>query len=264
MAAGRRNEHRFENSPMSADGFLGRWARRKSDVQLGKPLEQETPSAPLPGAVAAVATARQSPTHEAQPAAVASAPAQALAEPPAEIKLPTLQDVQQLSLDGDFKPFMARGVTPEVKNAAMRKLFTDPHYNIMDGLDTYIEDYSISEPIPESMLRQMASAKFMNLFNEDTDEDKALKGHAVTPPPATPPPAALAETPDAQPAQSVAESTPDSDSDPAATSAQQPPATQAVVLSADQPPKENDVHHPDLRLQPDHAAQPHVVGHGTQ
>jgi hypothetical protein len=57
-------------------------------------------------------------------------------------------------------------VTPEVRNAAMKKLFADPHYQVMDRLDTYIDDYSQADPIPESMLRQMASARFLQLFED--------------------------------------------------------------------------------------------------
>ena len=48
----------------------------------------------------------------------------------------------------------------------MKKLFSDPHYQVMDRLDTYIDDYSLADPIPESMLRQMASAKFLQLFED--------------------------------------------------------------------------------------------------
>jgi len=256
---------------MSADGFLGRWARRKSDVQQGKPIAEVLPTAaaqgpietPIPADGAAVLVARQG-----LPAAPASAPE---AVPAESTPLPTLHDVQQLTLDGDFKPFMAQGVTPEVKNAAMKKLFTDPHYNIMDGLDTYIEDYSISEPIPESMLRQMASAKFLNLFDEDTDKDKALKGHAPVQPQPTQPPlaepsAALAETPDAETARNKAKSLEEIDADssvPTATSAHEPPATQVAALSAEQPLEEHDAHHTNLRLQPDHAAEPQSSGHGA-
>ncbi len=87
----------------------------------------------------------------------------------------TLDDARLLTQDSDFKPFMAGGVSPEVRNAAMKKLFADPHFNVMDGLDTYIDDYSKFDPIPESMLRQMASAKFLKLFG-DEDEDKDRKG----------------------------------------------------------------------------------------
>lgn len=84
--------------------------------------------------------------------------------------LPTLADVAKLTADSDYSVFMAKGVAPEVKNAAMKKLFSDPHYNIMDGLDIYIDDYSSPEIMPKSMLRKMASARVLNLF---TDEDEA-------------------------------------------------------------------------------------------
>ena len=66
---------------------------------------------------------------------------------------------------------MGQGVAPEVKNAAMKKLFADPHFNVMDRMDIYIDDYSQADPLPLAMLRQMNGAKFLNLF-EDEDEDK--------------------------------------------------------------------------------------------
>ena len=65
---------------------------------------------------------------------------------------------------------MARGVTPDVKNAAMKKLFTDPHFNVMDRMDIYIDDYSQPDPLPMAMLRQMTSAKTLNLFNDEPED----------------------------------------------------------------------------------------------
>jgi hypothetical protein len=64
---------------------------------------------------------------------------------------------------------MARGVSPEVRNAAMKKLFADPQFNVMDRLDTYIDDYSQPDPLPAAMLRQMASAQFLKLFDDDNE-----------------------------------------------------------------------------------------------
>ena len=69
---------------------------------------------------------------------------------------------------------MGQGVAPEVKNAAMKKLFADPHFNVMDRMDIYIDDYSQPDPLPLAMLRQMNGAKFLNLFeDEDQGKDKA-------------------------------------------------------------------------------------------
>eukprot|EP01136_Pigoraptor_vietnamica_P045222 Opistho-1_new@22931 len=145
------------------EGFLGRWARRKADVREGKPLAEPVVAVPEPMAQAPVAVVADTP--------VSDAPGEATPEP----ALPTLDDALALTPSSDFKPFMAQGVTPEVKNAAMKQLFTDPHYNVMDGLDTYIDDYSKPDPIPESMLRNMVSAQFLKLFEEEEKDADVAK-----------------------------------------------------------------------------------------
>ena len=71
----------------------------------------------------------------------------------------------------------------------MKKLFSDPHFNIMDGLDTYIEDYNTPDPLPASWLRQMAQSKALGLFADE----EAL-------PQASPDGAALSQAPSSQPA----------------------------------------------------------------
>ncbi|MGS0757921.1 DUF3306 domain-containing protein, partial [Roseateles sp. GG27B] len=58
--------------------------------------------------------------------------------------------------------------------AAMKKLFSDPHFNVMDGLDIYIDDYTQADPIPLAMLREMNQSKALKLF-EEVDE-KASAG----------------------------------------------------------------------------------------
>ena len=150
------------------DGFFNRWARRKADARQGKPLDELAPAEP--------------PRPQPLVSQKAATP-EALTIKPSPVETPevaappplTVEDANALTQHSDFKPFMAQQVQPEVRNAAMKKLFADPHYNVMDGLDTYIDDYSKSDPIPESMLRQMVSAQFLKLFDEETTE-------AITPP----------------------------------------------------------------------------------
>ena len=135
-----------------ADGFLGRWSRRKQEVREGKPVQDPAPPVPQASVPAGVNA----------PAPLAAQPAAAPVPPePAAAPLPTLQDVQSLSIDSDFKPFASRAVAPEVRNAAMKKLFTDPHFNVMDGLDIYIDDYTQPDPLPAAKLKQMASVSAM-------------------------------------------------------------------------------------------------------
>jgi hypothetical protein len=73
---------------------------------------------------------------------------------------PTLQEAQQLTPASDFRPFVARAVAPEVRNAAFKQLFTDPHFNVMDGLDIYIDDYSKPDPLPLAVARELLAAHF--------------------------------------------------------------------------------------------------------
>ena len=169
----------------AASGFLGRWSRRKAGIDESAQVE------PLP-------TISPATTAPLLPMASETA-----AVPEAEIPLPSMADVAALTRESDFAPFVRAGVEPGVRNAAMKKLFSDPHFNIMDGLDTYIDDYSKPDPIPPSMLRLMNQAATLGLFDEEDDEEKGA--------------AAALACPDGSPATQLAQSLPtqpDPDPDP--------------------------------------------------
>jgi hypothetical protein len=139
-----------------SDGFLGRWSQRKRDAQAGR-LDGDAPHNDMrPGVVS---TTEPLPLTES----VQSSPSQ---DSP-EREPPTLADTAQLTPDSDFQPFMAKDVASEVRNAAMKKLFTDPHFNVMDGLDIYIGDYNTPDPLPPEMLRQMVGAQFLGLWDDE-------------------------------------------------------------------------------------------------
>src|SRR5690606_36815052 len=126
-------------SKVMGDGFLGRWSRRKQEVREGKPVAEPPPPSAKPAAESLSASAA---THPAPAAArlatVQAPPPEAAAPPPA----PTLEDAQALTPASDFKAFVARGVPADVRNLAMKKLFADPHFNVMDGLAIYVGDYT--------------------------------------------------------------------------------------------------------------------------
>jgi hypothetical protein len=50
-------------------------------------------------------------------------------------------------------------------------MFSDPHFNIMDGLDIYIDDYSKPDPIPLEMLKRMVQSDMLNIFRKDSAEE---------------------------------------------------------------------------------------------
>jgi hypothetical protein len=160
---------------MAEDGFLQRWSKRKASLGDRAPdhppksgVGQLPVAPPVDGGVL-------KPPNPA-PTARADAPDKALPGDAhtAATPAPSLADTEALTPASDFRPFMGQGVAPEVKNAAMKKLFADPHFNVMDRMDIYIDDYSQPDPLPLAMLRQMNGAKFLNLFeDEDQDKDKA-------------------------------------------------------------------------------------------
>jgi len=224
------------------DGFLGRWARRKNDALQGKPMDEPTPVAAVPAAGKPVGADATFPTKTAgQPAPGAESANPA--EPSEPIKHLSLDDVKDLTKDSDFKPFMNPSVEPGVRNAAMKKLFSDPHFNVMDGLDIYIDDYSKPDPLPLSMLRQMTSAKFLKLFDDDEEEAKKAKDAAANA-------AVTRETAQTLPENSVAQSEP-------------APEELAALPNPDIQDTQEDHVHIDLRLQPDHAPQGPDTGRGA-
>ena len=222
-----------------AEGFLGRWSKRKLDANEGRPLALEpgTPAALVPAA--ATITPAPQVVHAAPqvappvpqvahpvpqvviPAHQPVIPAEAGIQPGSPAPL-SMDDAHALTTDSDFRPFVARDVAPAVRNAAMKKLFSDPHFNVMDRLDTYIDDYSQPDPIPQAMLRQLASGKFLGLFREEEEQEAKAAQEAAT---------RLGR---------------EGANDPAGETVAQSAAAPAVPEA----PSDDD---PDLRLQQDHA-----------
>ena len=118
-----------------AEGFLGRWSKRKAGKEVNEPVLPEKKL--------------EAPKESSQASPVEVIPEEA--PPPA-----TLEDVAKIDrFDPDFSAFMKPDVDPAVQQAALKKMFTDPHFNIMDGLDIYIDDYSKPDPLPPGMLERM-------------------------------------------------------------------------------------------------------------
>jgi Protein of unknown function (DUF3306) len=164
-------------------GFLSRWSRRKALVREGREAVDPVPAAPAAPVVPAA------PVGHAAPVASAAAVSPAVGDQtePATEPPPTLEDVSRLTPASDFTRFVARDVDPTVKNAALKTLFTDPHFNVMDGLDIYIDDYGKPDPLPEGMLRQMVQSQFLGLFaDEETDKEKQAEAQADAPVPTEP------------------------------------------------------------------------------
>ncbi len=77
--------------------------------------------------------------------------------PTTEVPLPPIE-----SLDGlrsDYQAFFQQPVADELRHAALKKLFADPHFNQMDMLDVYVDDYTQFEPLPAALRMRLPSAR---------------------------------------------------------------------------------------------------------
>jgi hypothetical protein len=146
---------------MSDENFLARWSRRKHASSAGKVPDE-------------------APAEEAAPAAVT--PAKAGAQPSLETEPAPLPPVDSLTADSDFAPFMAKDVDPALKSAALRKLFQDERFNVMDGLDVYIDDYTKTKPIPAEWYAKMQQLAHLGDFNKEPTELRDETAAASTEP----------------------------------------------------------------------------------
>jgi hypothetical protein len=102
-----------------------------------------------------------------------AAPAAAPPVDDAEKPLPVLPPIAELTPESDYSGFMHPKVDPALRRAALQKLFSDPHFNVMDGLDTYIDDYSQPNPIPPAMLAGLRQAQNILAWAKETKEETA-------------------------------------------------------------------------------------------
>lgn len=127
---------------LAREGFLGRWSRLKRELAAG---------AVPPGTAAAEA---------------------------ATPVLPSLESLAAQGLDADFSAFMQAGVEEGMRRAAVQQLFRQPVFNVMDGLDVYIEDFNIFEPLTAAELPGLAHARQL-LFAEPDAPAPAIAGEST-------------------------------------------------------------------------------------
>jgi hypothetical protein len=123
------------------DSFLLRWSRLKQEAQDQPPQEKAPEKAVDPMA------------------------------PP-----PELPSADKLTFDSDYRAFFHPKVDEDVRRAALKKLFSDPRFNVMDGLDVYIDDYSKTEPIPPAMLAGLRQAQKILEWAKGQDPEKEEAG----------------------------------------------------------------------------------------
>ena len=92
---------------------------------------------------------------------------------------PTLPPLESLTPESEFSGFMHPKVKEELRRLALKKLFSDPHFNLPDPFEAYSGDWTGGEPITPELLATLNQARSV-LFTEEEkkaadERDAALK-----------------------------------------------------------------------------------------
>jgi Protein of unknown function (DUF3306) len=225
-------------------GFLSRWSQRKQAIKKGEVLAEPVVVA-APSSIAEskqnTPLARTQTARDAPDSVASKPPEKAATEAKEQPPAPTMKDVHALTPQSDFKPFMRADVAPEVKNAAMKQLFKDPHFNVMDMMDVYVDDYSKPDPMPPEMLRKLAVTQFLGFWKEE--EEEAAKQAAKEK-------AALEK----KAREDAGHATPENVAKSSTEEKMIASTDESQALAADARASQTEHDHPDLQLQPDDAA----------
>ena len=130
-------------------GFLKRWARRKQQSEIAENPEQSQSQSEVLEETANL------PADASADSAVAPA-----VEEPASAEQVTLTDedmppIESLNGESDYSPFLSEGVSKELRNMALKKLFFSGKFGIRDGLDDYDDDFTKFEPLGNTVTSDM-------------------------------------------------------------------------------------------------------------
>ena len=132
---------------MPEEGFLRRWARMKASTEAvaeaprtDAPAAPAAPAAPIPPAAAPAVQQSVAPADPVQPVL-------------------TIEDAARLTSESDFSAFVSQGVDKDVRRLALKKLFSDPRFNVPDRLDMYMDDYNQPSPVSATMLAALQHAR---------------------------------------------------------------------------------------------------------
>ena len=129
---------------MADDGekFVSRWARLKREARE----RAETPPPPKP-------------------------------ETPADPKapLPELPPVDKLDFDSDYRGFFHPKVDEDTRRAALKKLFSDARFNVIDQMDIDIEDYSKYAPLSAAVVASLKQTQNILQWAREREEDEKKK-----------------------------------------------------------------------------------------
>lgn len=148
--------------------FLDRWSARKrqneqADSELATAADVYDSASAQPASDNGLSVEQADPSNTLHPLATEPLDPnqqnpQALNQEQADAPLLTDDDmppIESLSSDSDLSGFFSKGVSTALKRAALRHVFQQPQFNVRDGLNDYDGDYTVFEPLGDTVTSDM-------------------------------------------------------------------------------------------------------------
>ena len=82
-------------------------------------------------------------------------------------KPPELPPVDQLTSESEFSGFMHPQVKDALRRVALKKLFSDPHFNTPDPFEPFSGDWTVGETISDEMMGKLNQARTLVFSPEE-------------------------------------------------------------------------------------------------
>ena len=87
---------------------------------------------------------------------------------------PVLPPIESLTPESEFAGFMHPKVKDELRRLALKKLFSDPHFNIADPFEAYSGDWTGGEPITPELLATLNQARTVLFTEQEKPADEPV------------------------------------------------------------------------------------------
>jgi hypothetical protein len=94
---------------------------------------------------------------------------------------PQLPAVDKLTPESDFTGFMHPKVEDALRRAALKKLFSDPHFNIPDPYEPYSRNFNVEDPIPPELLATLKQAEQLVFGDKTESKEEVASGDKEKP-----------------------------------------------------------------------------------
>lgn len=155
--------------------FLGRWSRRKQQSQVEEPESPTTVPVETTMADQEILDLNDSENDAREKSSEDDA---------VDEKVLTDEDmvpIESLNADSDYSPFFSEGVSKQLRNMALKRLFFSGKFAHRDGLDDYDDDFTRFEPLGDTVTsdmkfhqRRKEKARLAKLEEERLEREKQL------------------------------------------------------------------------------------------